>query len=139
MKLNGSITEQDFRHELMKSHEQLFNDVAEGRSNLSLLQEHFSDLVTAYSLHRIPEQGEDIVTYLINTDIIALIETNRNDSSIEPIIETIAVSDYLMGLSKIKRIKLAVALEMAREDIMRSISSAPAKNHHPGMIDTNQG
>ncbi|SEM50879.1 hypothetical protein [Paenibacillus sp. OV219] len=120
MKLIGSITEQDFRRQLLRSHDALFTQVPEGNTKLRILQNKYSNLATAYSLHWIPEQGEDIVTYLINTDIVAIVETDRHDSSVEPIIKTMTVSKYKIGLSMKDQIKLAVALDLAQEDLRRN-------------------
>ena len=120
MKLINSKTEQDFKRELMSWHEAFFTQVPEGNTKLEILQNKYSDLVTVYSLDWIPEQGEDIVTYLINTDLVAIVETDRHDLSIEPIIETMSVSEYRIGLSKNKRMKLTVALELAREAMRRN-------------------
>lgn len=119
MKLIGSKTEQDMRRQLMCSHDALFSQVPEAITKLRILQNKFPNLLTAYSLHWIPEQGEDIITYLINTDTVAIVETNRHDLNIEPIIETMMLSEYRIGLSKQDRIKLAVALELAQE-VLRS-------------------
>ncbi|MCM3628458.1 hypothetical protein M3194_13915 [Paenibacillus glycanilyticus] len=84
---------------------------------LRLLQKYTAHLVTAYSLQWIPGQGDDIVTYLINADLVAIVETERYDASIEPIIETMSITQYMIGLCKSHRIKLAVALDMARKDM----------------------
>lgn len=117
MKLIGSIKEQEFSRQLISSHHALFNQVPEGNSKLKILQDKFSNLVTAYCLHWIPEQEQDILTYLINTDTVAIVETDRHDLSIEPIIETMTVSKYRIGRSKNDQIKLAVALNLAQEDL----------------------
>lgn len=65
MKLRGTLTEQQFKEQLLKSHNSLFTDPSYKRL-LQLLQDTYQDLKTAYVLNWIPEQGEDIYTILIN-------------------------------------------------------------------------
>ena len=116
MKLIGSKAEQDFRKELIQSHESLFRD-HEKRRMLKILSTHFPEMKTAYVLGWTPEQGEDIYRILINTDIIASIEINRSDSEIEPLIDRLKLNAYKKGLSKIGQIKLSVAIDLAKSDL----------------------
>ncbi|KQL50025.1 hypothetical protein AN963_10250 [Brevibacillus choshinensis] len=116
MRLIGSKIEQDIRSELINSHEALFTAKSEKRF-LETLERHLPSMVTAYVLNWIPEQGEDILTYLVNIDTVAIIEINRVDQSVEPIVEILPLSEYKRGLSKIKQIKIAVAIDLARKDI----------------------
>lgn len=122
MKLIGSKMEQDFKKELIKSHDSLFQDKEKQRL-VDILEEYFPSMRTAYVIGWTPEQGEDIYSILINTDIIAVIEIDRFDSDSKPIIEKISIRSYKQGLSKAGQIKLAVAIDLAqKEALFRTIS-----------------
>lgn len=71
---------------------------------------------TAYIVHWIPEQGEDIYKILINDCIIVEIELDHFDVEVEAIVESKTIPRYLQGLSKQSQIKLAVALDLAKQD-----------------------
>jgi hypothetical protein len=107
--------EQEFRDELLRSRESLFHD-ADKQRLLAALRLRFPEMKTAYVLGWTPEQGEDIFRILINTDHIAGVELDRIDTVAEPVIETISMKDYTQALGKSGRIKLAVAIELARRD-----------------------
>jgi len=111
MKLIGSKTEKELREQLIKSHYSLFND----KSKLGLLNalKDFIDIKSAYIIDWIPEQGEDIYTILINTDIIVIVELDRLNLHLEPVLNTISINEFKKGLSKIHQIKLAVAIDLA--------------------------
>ncbi|WP_163103509.1 hypothetical protein [Peribacillus alkalitolerans] len=111
MKLIGSNTERDFRKQLNESYESLFN--VKPSPLLALLQSKFPVMKTAYILNWIPEQGEDIYTIFIDREIIVIVELDRFNLELEPLLETISMNDYVKGLSKINQIKLAVAIDLA--------------------------
>ncbi len=121
MKLLGSKMEQDFREELIKSHDALFNDQKK-QMLMDILKMHFPGMRTAYVIGWTPEQGEDIYRILINIDTIAGIEIDRFNMNTEPIIEKISISNYKQGLSKIGQIKLAVAIDLAKKEFNSSDS-----------------
>lgn len=116
MKLIGSMTERDMQDRLIRSHNSLFQS-QESRRLLSVIKDHFPFMRTAYILGWTPEQAEDLYTILINIDIIAYIELDRCNSHSEAIVEKDLVGDYMHGISKTDRIKLAVALDLAQKDI----------------------
>lgn len=100
----------------MVSNRSLFEE--EGRRRLlDILRQSFPSLETAYILHWIPEQEEDFYKILINDSLIADIELNRITQDVVPIINSMPLSQYKIGLSKINQIKLAVALDLARKDL----------------------
>ena len=116
MKLIGSKQEQEIRSELIKSHKVLY----EGNSDkglLGTLKLYFEGMKTAYILNWIPEQGEDLYTILIDTDIIAKVEINKINQEDNPIIETFKLKEFQKGLSKLSQIKLAVAIDLAQKDM----------------------
>lgn len=115
MKLRGSKTEKDFRDRLIESNHSLFSS-EDDRKLLRVLKKLYPQMITAYIIHWIPEQGEDFYRILINDDIIAKIELDHDDA-MEPVVESMTVPQYLLGLSRINQIQLAVALDLARKDI----------------------
>lgn len=116
MKLKGTITEQEYRKELQASKIRLFNDESMCRF-LSIIKESFPAMKTAYILYWIPEQGEDIITFLVDTHSVITIELDRFDQQIDPIIEVYPVESLLKGRSKMHQIKIAVALDLATIDL----------------------
>ncbi len=116
MKLIGSKTEQDMRKQLVKSNKALFNS-EDNKKLLEVIRSLYPEMKVAYIIDWIPEQGEDIYKLLINENIILEIELDRFNEEIEPIIKVESITHYLQGLSKQKQIKLAVALELAKQDL----------------------
>jgi hypothetical protein len=115
MKLIGSRTEQDIREQLIKSYKSLLNDKSKQKL-LSVIESTFPDMKSAYIINWIPEQGEDIYTVLINTETITKIEISRVDTNFKPVIESIPVTKYIKNLSKVRQIKLAVAIDLAKNN-----------------------
>lgn len=113
MKLIGSKQEQDFRKELEGSNIVLAQD-SKAQKILNELRATFGDVKTAYILNWTPEQAEDIFTILINLDKIVKVEISRINESEVPIIESFHIKNYQKGLSKVFQIKLAVALDLAK-------------------------
>lgn len=101
----------------MKSNQSLFGAGNDQRL-FRVLKELYPQMITAYVIHWIPEQGEDFYRILVNDDIIAKIELDHDDA-IEPTVESISISQYLLGLSRINQIQLAVALDLARTDMKK--------------------
>lgn len=116
MKLIGSKLEQEIKEQLNKSNQSLFKS-EEKRRLLEVIRSSYPEMNTAYIVHWIPEQGEDIYKILINDNVIAEIELDRYNVEIEPIVVTKTISQYLQGLSKQCQIKLAVALDLAKQDL----------------------
>jgi hypothetical protein len=120
MKLIGSKTEQEIREQLLTSNKSLLHE-EEGKRLLNVLNQSFPMMTTAYILHWIPEQGEDFYKILINDSLIVDIEVNKIDQSIASIIKVEQISNYRLGLSKINQIKLAVAMDLAKNDLNKNI------------------
>ena len=116
MKLIGSKIEKDFRAELIKSRDSLFNEKNMGKL-LTVLRASDAELKTAYIIDWTPEQGEDIYRVLVNTDYIAMVELDRINPNAGPIVEKMPLSEYQQGLSKSARIKLAVAIDLAEKGL----------------------
>lgn len=72
---------------------------------------------TAYILYWIPEQGEDIITFLVDIDAVTTIELDCYDYSIAPIVDVYPIERLHSRLSKINQIKVAVALDLAKLDL----------------------
>ncbi|WP_271755149.1 hypothetical protein [Cohnella sp. JJ-181] len=116
MKLKGTITEQEYRKELQAWKNRLFNDESMCRF-LRIIKESFPGMKTAYILYWIPEQGEDIITVLVDTHSVITIELDRFNHQIDPIIEVYPFEALLKGRSKKHQIKIAVALDLATRDM----------------------
>lgn len=99
MKLLGSKLEQELREHLIVSNESLFKS-EEKKRLLEVIRSLFPEMKTAYIIHWIPEQGEDIYKILVDDNNILEIELDRYDSQVEPIVEITAISQYIHGLSK---------------------------------------
>lgn len=117
MRLIGSKTEEDFRNDLIKSHNLLFTGDLY-KELLQVLKTNFPEMKTAYILKHIPEQGEDLYTILVNLDTIATIEISRYSQDEKPIVEISSINDFKRGMSKVQQIELAVALDLAKKDIL---------------------
>jgi len=115
MKLIGSKTEQNIREQLIKSYNYLLNDKS-NKKLLSVIESTFPNMKSAYIIDWVPEQGEDIYTVLINTETITKIEISRVDTNFKPVIESISVTNFRKSLSKIRQIKLAVAIDLAKNN-----------------------
>lgn len=118
MKLRGTLTEQSFRKELMASKIHLFNDISMERF-LNTLKQTCPAMKTAYTLYWIPEQGEDIITFLVDMDYAVTIELDRYDHAIAPIVSVDPIESLHKSLSKINQIRIAVALDLAKRDLER--------------------
>ncbi|ERN52065.1 hypothetical protein [Alkalihalophilus marmarensis] len=116
MKLIGSKTEQEIREQLIKSNQLLFNS-EEKKRLLEVIRYEYPELKAAYIIHWIPEQGEDIYKILINDSLIAEIELERHNYEVKPKAKTLTVPQYLKGLSKQNQIKLAVALDLVKQEL----------------------
>lgn len=117
MKLKGTITEQAYRKELQASRIRLFDDISMRRF-LNIIRETFPTMKTAYILYWTPEQGEDIITFLVDTHSVIEIELDRYDNKIAPIVEVYPIDNLIKGRSKTNQIKIAVALDLAKNELI---------------------
>jgi hypothetical protein len=118
MKLIGSKTEQDIRKQLIKSNKSLFEN-EETNKILIAIREYFPKMNTVYIINWIPEQGEDFYKVLIDNNIIAEIELDKFNSTIKFLNNSVPISQYRIGLSKIQQIKLEVAIDLAKQDMKK--------------------
>lgn len=113
MKLIGSNIEAQYREELVLSRDELFKKNCAPRL-LEILRKNYPNLDSAFVLHWIPEQGEDIYEVLINEDEVFTVEIPRVDA-VDCIIKTLPMNKFIdQTRSKQKKIKLAVALDLLR-------------------------
>ncbi|NNC98049.1 MAG: hypothetical protein HKN88_08240 [Gammaproteobacteria bacterium] len=112
MKLRGTRTENEYRAELICTHEHQFGakSVSAFKNVLLKLGENPDN---AYILEWIPDQGEDILLIYLSGDRLVSIELDRNDSKIAPIVEYRDFHAYTQKQSKSNQIKLAVAQELS--------------------------
>ena len=117
MKLIGSRTEKSIERALKTSHKLLFQDVI-GIPWKNELLKLDPNLKTAYELDCIPEQGEDICTFITDKKEIYVIEISRVDPQEPVIIEQINFHDYKKSLrGKDANLTLIIALKLIEEDL----------------------
>ena len=113
MKLIGSKMEDDFREDLIKSHEYHFS--ANSKSRLKqLLESKKIDVSNAYVIRWTPDQTDNLFLVLIDGSWLLRIELERYDETVEPVVDRIEIKDYLHGLSRIDQIKLLVAQDLSK-------------------------
>lgn len=117
MKLKGTMTEQSYREELIASKSHLFNDMSMRRFFI-IIKETFPGMKTAHVLFWTPEQGEDIISFLVDTHSVIKIELDRYDNTVTPIVDVYPLESWIKGLSKTFQIKIAVALDLAKNDLI---------------------
>ncbi|MCL6603147.1 MAG: hypothetical protein K6T94_09760 [Paenibacillus sp.] len=117
MKLKGTMTEQSYREELIASKSHLFNDISM-RSFLNIIRETFPVMKTAHVLSWTPDQGEDIISFLVDNHSVITIELDRYDKTIAPIVDVYPIEYWIKGLSKTFQIKIAVAFDLAKNDLI---------------------
>jgi hypothetical protein len=49
--------------------------------------------------------------------MIAVVELNRYNTKVEPEVQLMSVPQYIQGLNKQKQIKLAVAIDLAKQSL----------------------
>ncbi|MDQ0887894.1 hypothetical protein QFZ81_002982 [Paenibacillus sp. V4I9] len=118
MKLKGTLTEQAYREQLIASKSHLFNDLSMHRF-LNIIRETFPAMKTAHVLSWTPEQGEDIISFLVDTYSVIKIELDRYDNTIAPIVDVYLIENWMKGLSKTFQIKIAVAFDLAKNDLIQ--------------------
>jgi hypothetical protein len=113
LKLIGSKMEDDFREDLIKSHEYHFS--ANSKSRLKqLLESKKIDVSNAYIIGWTPDQTDDLFLVLIDGSWLLRVELERYDETVEPVIDRIEIKDYLHGLRRIDQIKLLVAQDLSK-------------------------
>jgi hypothetical protein len=68
---------------------------------------------TGYLLNWIAEQGEEIFSTLADKTCIARVEVDKVDINVGPLFEIISIEEYARKAGRFKRIKLAVAVDLA--------------------------
>lgn len=117
MKLIGSRTEKSIEDALKTNRKLLFQNIMSIPWKNELLKLD-PDLKTAYELYYIPEQGEDIRTFITDKKEIYVIEISRVDPQEPVIVEQINFHDYKKSLrGKDANLKLIIALKLIEEDL----------------------
>jgi hypothetical protein len=129
MKLRGSIAESGYRDDFIRSRNYFWN-MEDGQRIVKFIESKIDCKVKSiYLLNCTPDQSTDSLTFLINGDLVAMYEElservpedirNRYpEETLEPF-ESISIKNYKQGLRRIGQIKLAIALELAQEDMVR--------------------
>ncbi|WP_020412365.1 hypothetical protein [Microbulbifer variabilis] len=102
--------ESDFRKELIRSNDAIQEPDSKLRKVLTAKGHNTK---TAYVLHWIPEQLEDLYTVLISGSYLVDVEIAKYDNSKPPIVERSELKSYMHGLSKSNQVRLAVAKDLA--------------------------
>ncbi len=117
MKLIGSRTEKLIEDALKTSSAWLFQEVS-GKLWTNELLKIDHNLKAAYMLDYIPEQGEDIRTFITDKKEIYIIEISRVDPQEPVIVEQINFHDYKKSLrGKDANLTLIIALKLIEEDL----------------------
>lgn len=103
----------DYRKQLMRSRNSLFEDEGKKRI-LSALLAHYPSMKTAYTLGWVPEQGESIYTILVDMDDVVTVELDCINKERMPSVKAMSINQYRKKLKKNDRIKLSVALDLAQ-------------------------
>jgi hypothetical protein len=121
MKLTGSVTEDEYRGDLIGSKRFLFES-SQGASVLRALSQICSNIRTAYVLAHTPEQGEDIFRILVNGESIVGFDLQQGDGErVASNVSVTSVKDYERMLhGREGRLRLAVALDLSKKDISGS-------------------
>lgn len=113
LKLIGSKMENDFREELIQSHDYHFS--ANSTSRLKeVLESKEIDVSNAYIIGWTPDQTDDLFLVLIGGSWILRVELERYDETVEPVIDRIEIKDYMYGLSRMNQVKLLVAQDLSK-------------------------
>ncbi len=106
--------ENDYRAELIKSHEYNFSEESNSPLKKILLDENHP-ISYAYILHWTPDQAEDFYTILINANYLVMLEVNRQDKTVVGAIERQELKAYLKGRSRTEQVQLLVAIDLTNE------------------------
>ena len=100
MKLIGSMPEQQFRKQMEKSHDAIFED----KRLLAALRETFPEMKTAYALSGHPDEDIYFFTILVDCTDIARVELDLSNNAVEPIVQVKSLSVFKKGLGKMHQI-----------------------------------
>lgn len=114
MELIGSRQEQKYREELERSALEFKHEEIKARI-LEELSATIPKMKSLYVLSWTPEQ--DIIAYcvLLNTDRVAYFDVHQGIGDYVHDLQIVSVNKYRKGLSRINQIKLAVAIDLAKQ------------------------
>jgi peptide deformylase len=115
-KLIGSKIENELRTSLIASSLSLFNS---NNEVIKKLKEVYPEMISAYIVDWIPEQGENIYFILINGSIIVQIERNRENDECY-IEKTFSIQEYYKKITRTEKLKLTIALELATKEMNKN-------------------
>lgn len=113
MRLSQTMTEKSYRDELLLSQKFLTLD-KKGLRITAALRERYPQMSSAYILKHIPDQSEDFYDVMIDGKFIVSVQADRLDTEAELIISELNFNSYRSDLSKTNRIKLMVAVDLAK-------------------------
>jgi len=112
MKLIGSLTEAKIREEVICSQMQMMVD----QDVIAILLGIHGDIASVIALSYIPEQGEDLITVLVDDDTILSLEIDRI-SHCGRITHETTPDAYMKGKKRREALHLVIALEEARKKL----------------------
>jgi hypothetical protein len=113
MKLRGSITESNYRNDLIGSREYLYETLQGERVRRALTQV-YGNTRTAYVLGHTPGQGEDLFRILVDGKDVVGFDLQHGDECKALNVSIDAVKDYQRMLTGRRgRLLLAIALELS--------------------------
>ena len=105
--------ENDFREELIKSHDYHFSANSTSRLKEVLGSKEIG-VSNAYIIGWTPDQTDDLFLVLIDGSWILRVELERYDETVAPVIDRIEIKDYMNGLSRMNQVKLLVAQDLSK-------------------------
>lgn len=124
IKLIGSLQEKEYRDQLSNACVSNFNSGTLAQLKQVLIEQNF-DPANALLVGHTPDQEEDLYTVLIWSDTILHAEIHRFDSNIKPIVEIESLKRDTLGKSQINQIKIAVAMEILKQNTEQDVSPNP--------------
>jgi hypothetical protein len=121
MKLTNSVTENEYRVDLINSKKYLFES-EKGKRVLEHINRIYGNIITIYALAHTPEQGEDVFRLLVNGEKVIGFDLQNEAGGFEALNITIySLKEYEKQLGgKMGRIKLAIALDLSSKDMSNS-------------------
>lgn len=118
MKFTSSVTEDEYRSDLLGSKKFLFENPS-GSMVLKALTEIYGELKSAYVLAHTPEQGEDIFHVLVNGESVVGFELPIDGSAPENVTVTpVKTYERMLGGSREGHLRLSLAQHLAKEEMV---------------------
>lgn len=111
--LKGTFTEDGYRSSLIEASEHFRNSHL-GTYVVPLIRESIGHFDTVCVISHTEDELEDYFVFLIDDDRVVYLTTERNPTARVSELKVISVDEYFKKLKRPDRIKLSVALDLAR-------------------------